>query len=211
MRTTHIWRAGVGAALLVILASTESALAKVDCAPTPAHHHAKHRPHHRRTKPHPAPKRVVKRTAKPECRHPVAVTLADIAALGSPEDSDILAPIPGFVPEPGPDSPGTEAARPGLTVAAALPSSDIFDVGSPRSGNPGGGPGGGPPGTEPPGGGPGGYPPPTAEPPPGDGGPPGEGPPPGVPEPATWTLMFIGLGAVGALARGRRATAFRSA
>lgn len=200
--------------LLVVAAAVGDATAAVDCNPAPVHHRAaaKHRVHHRRAKARPPPKQRrkaaagAKRTAGLEC-HPVAVTLADISALGTPDDVGFLSAIAAPAPGLGPDGPGADAPPDAQLVAFPMPSSGVGGGG----GGPGGGfPGGGPSGGGPAGGGPGGG---GYTPPPGGGGPPsgGGGFPggsvPGVPEPATWTMMLIGVAAAGAIVRRRRGAA----
>ena len=200
--------------LLVAAAAVGDATAAVDCNPAPVHHRAsaKHRSHHRRAKVHPRPgkrPRVAgaKRVAGQECR-PVAVTLAEITALGSPDDIGLLAPIADLAP--GADSgPPTDVQL----VSFPLPPPSSVGGGGPGGGFPGsGGPGGGGPGS----GGPGSGGPPgggSYTPPPGGGGsPPGGGgfpggSVPGVPEPATWMMMLVGVGAMGAIVRRRRGAA----
>jgi hypothetical protein len=183
-------QAAAGAAVLfALVASAESALAAIDCNPAPAHHHAaKHRRRHGPPKPHPAAKKprakVAPKPAGHECapKHPVAVTLADIEALGRLGDADPAAPFADLTPGPGPTLPQAEAPVGG---------SELVSFGSPLSGGPSAGGSSGFPGGGPPGGG---------GSPPGGGGSPGGGEP-GVPEPASWTMMLLGVGVVGARAR----------
>jgi hypothetical protein len=140
--------------------------------------------------------------------------LADIETLESPDEVGPLALGDGdFTPEPGPDAPVTDTPQAGVeTASLALPLSGGGWSGGGGSGG-GGGPvaaaptGGGSKGGEPTGGGtpgsgdPGGSP--QGGSPPGGGGLPGGGAT-SAPEPATWTMMLVGLGVVGALARARR-------
>lgn len=206
----HSRASPVAALLLVVLASAQGAIAAADCSAAPAHHHAsvKRRPHHRRPKrPHqkkPHKSAAAKRPSGRECA-PKAVTLADIEALGVPEGTGLLAPLAG--PAPAPDLDGSDAgpAAPVLQpISFDLPLSD-GEAGVGRPGDSGGAPpGGGLSGGDPGGGG---Y-----VPPPGGGGSiPGGGDSPGgdpsgVPEPRTWMMLLLGAGAVGAAARGRRAS-----
>ena len=215
-------RAAAGlAGLLVAGAAIQDAMAEADCNPPAAHHaaSARRRSHHHRAKAHPLPVKkakpvLPKRAAGHECARPLAVTLADIGALGSLEDAGPMAIAAVLAPGPEPDGPAAGGVRGGPQFGPfALPLGGDGrggpelggGIGTPGGGGlPGGGPGGpggGPGEGGPSAGGPGGgsY----APPPGGGGGPPGSGAP-GVPEPGTWVLMLVGVGAVGALARGRR-------
>jgi hypothetical protein len=126
------------------------------------------------------------------------------AADASPTDNPIFTPPPAFE---------STSPPPGIPPASGPPFSDtpFFFPGPPRGAPPGGippqglPPGGIPPGETPPGGIPPGGIPPGGTPPGGTppGGPP-ETPPVPIPEPATWTVMLLGLAAAGAVARAAR-------
>ena len=115
-------------------------------------------------------------------------------------ESSSDSPPPGVPPASGPPFSGTPFLFPGPPRGA--PPSGIPPEGVPPGGIP---PGGTPPGETPPGGIPPGGPPPGGPPPgePPPGGPPGTPPIP-IPEPATWTMMLLGLLAAGAVARAAR-------
>jgi hypothetical protein len=210
----HVRSHRTPAAALAALMVAGNAMAAVDCNPQPVHHShwASRRPHHRLVNAlarpgKPAKAIAARRAGGHECQpHPLtAVTLADISTLGEPDDAGPLAGATGFAPGSGLGGNG-DAPRSGFQlVSFARP---LTAVGGDGPGGSYGGTGGGP--GEGPGGGTGGGP---YEPPPGGGGlPPGGGGPPGegvsgVPEPASWMMMLIGLGVVGAFGRRRRAAA----
>jgi hypothetical protein len=182
-----------------------AAVAAVDCKPTPIHRAAPtvHHPHHGPAKPHVRSKRkkpgAAKKVAGHECQPQLAVTLADIGALGSPEEPASMAAVADFAPDVGPANPEAEGLPVGFQ-SVSFPSRLSAEDGPPTGG---GFPGGGGPGGIPGGG--------TYVPPPGGGGLPGQGGLPGVPEPGAWTMMIVGLGAVGAVARRRRSGALARA
>ncbi len=207
--------------LLVSTAVVGDAIAAVDCNPAPVRHHSavKHRSHRRRAGVGPPAKKrmavAAKRPAAHECPS-LAATLADVSSLGTPADADPFAPVTDPVPEPD----GSQAGAPrggGQIAALAFPLSGAGggaggasgpDGGTPTGGSQGGGSGGGGPpegggpgAASPGGGGPGGGGPGGGEP---YAAPPGGGGVSGVPEPGTWTMMMIGVGATGALVRRRR-------
>jgi hypothetical protein len=196
----------------------------------PKSHPQKPGPHHRAKKRH--RKAAAKHAAGHEC--PTVALLADIETLEPPgDDVGPLGTGDDLTPGPGLDTPATDTAEAGFQLASfSMPLSNgdgwggfgggggvggdpgggTGDRGTPRTGGSSGGgpPGGGSPGGgSPPGGSPGGDPPGGGTPPGGGWPPPGGGSPPGgsmpgVPEPATWTMMIVGLGIVGGLARARR-------
>jgi hypothetical protein len=138
-----------------------------------------------------------------ECQphHLMAVTLADISSLGEPDDSGPPAGAPDLAHGLALGGVNADGPRSGLQlVSLAVP---LTAVGGDGPGGSYGEPRGGQPGGNLPGGGPYDPPPGGGGPPPGGGGPPGKSVS-GVPEPASWTMMLIGLGAVGAFGRGRR-------
>ena len=111
-------------------------------------------------------------------------------------ESSSGAPPVGVTPASGPPFSGTPFLFPGPPPGApprGMPPEGVPPGGTPPEGTP---PGGTPPGGTPPGG-----PPPGAPPP---GGPP-ETPPTPVPEPATWTMVLLGLLTMGAARRLRAA------
>jgi hypothetical protein len=196
--------------LLAAAGPVGEAVAAVDCNPTPIHRAAPtlHRPHHGPAKSHVRSKGkkpgAAKKVAGHECQPQLAVTLADIGALGPPEEPAPIAAVADFAPDVGPANPEAEGLPVGFQ-SVSFPSRLSAEGASGPAGEPGGGgglpTGGGFPGAGGPGGVPGGG---TYVPPPGSGGFPGQGGLPGVPEPGTWTMMIVGLGAVGAVARRRR-------
>jgi hypothetical protein len=141
----------------------------------------------------------------------MAALLADIETLEPAEDAGPMAAGDDLTPSPALVTPAMYPSGRGFQLASYTPTDaggwHGFDglIGTGNGGDGGsgrvgghGGRGGDPPGGGPPG-----------------GGPPGGGPPggslPGAPEPATWTMMLVGLGAVGGLARARRTRIILSA
>jgi PEP-CTERM motif len=164
-----------------------------------------------------------------ECapQHPVAVTLADIESLEAPGFFlDAASDEGGFGGDSGGGgwsfgSGGRDSGRGGGPNGGGSGGGPA-GAGPGEGGSGGGGAGGGGAGGGGSGAGSGGGPervnpaiglpvPPAPGggdyvPPPGGGGyvPPPPGGVPGVPEPATWTMIFVGLGAAGACARAKR-------